>query len=210
MKRILLATVIALTCATAANAQESEAEKSAARLATLFAAISTEGGTTAKDGAGDIEASMLTASALWMAADYLTTKVLKADTGKILVLTDQQPISFSGYIGAKRQLDLFQSRFVNLDILKGIPKNDCKPPDLGGGGPVALTALTGFVGALQQKTELAPLKVTATSSMLVKAVAGKMAGGDAILPDNLPTPNPDDSKFAEWLKTLKRVMPVGV
>ena len=206
MKRILLATVIALTCATAANAQESEAEKSAARLATLFAAISTEGGTTAKDGAGDIEASMLTASALWKAADYLKTNVLNVGTGQVLVLTDQQSVNFAGYIGATRQLDLLKSRFQTLDIqFKAIDGGRCKPAiDAPGSGPVASAALTGFVGALQQKTELAPLKVTATSSMLVKAVAGKMPMNlKAILLDNLPTPDLTKSKFATLLNTTE-------
>ena len=39
--------------------------------------------------------------------------------------------------------------------------------------------------------------------MLVKAVAGKMADGEAILPDNLPTPNPDDSKYAKRLNATE-------
>lgn len=205
MRNLTLAAIACFALSSPAFGEETEAEKSAARLATLFAVVSTEGGTTAKDGAGAIEASMLSASAIWNASNYIKTK-LPGNAGAILIFADDQSLSFSMYIGAVRALSNFKSRFPQLRILKGVPSNKCQPPlgYPGGGGAVALAALSGFVGAIRQKTEIASVPVTATSAMLARSVAGNLPDSwTATLPDNMPIADGANSDFGTLFDTLE-------
>jgi hypothetical protein len=207
LAKTLITGLISTATLTAAHAEEdSAADKAAAAVGKLFEPVKISGGTTAADGFGALEASLLTATAVRNAAAKIATKA--SGHQNLLILTDDQAFDYSDLVLVEQQNAAVEALLQPFDQTIA-----AKCPVIvgsdgpAGGSPVIVAALAGLIPALQQETKLSSVSVTASSSMLVGAILEERSKNSQLstyMLGSIAKPKLKDSEIAKVVLETER------